>query len=146
VWWDPMGWSWSDVQVPQRQQTQTPARRTVCAGRTRHTIQRQTESMDIVPGCSNTQSNNPSRQTRTNNNQPSSQPNKRQKRNPIHFMELTEGPTASLPNSPEPLQPGDNAATKIWHYKHSTAALFGNVKACNTVFKYGYQIQVLDWQ
>ena len=51
--------------------------------------------------------------------------------------ELTENPTASLPNSPEPLQPGDdNAATKIWHYKHSTAALFGNVKACNTIFKY----------
>ena len=53
--------------------------------------------------------------------------------------ELTENPTASLPNSPEPLQPGDdNAATKIWHYKHSTAALFGNVKACNTILKYDY--------
>jgi len=46
-------------------------------------------------------------------------------------MELTENPTASLPDSPEPLQPGDNVATKTWHYKHSTAALFGNVKACN---------------
>ena len=35
----------------------------------------------------------------------------------------------------------------MWHYKHSTAALFGNVKACNTIFKYDYQIQkVLDWQ
>jgi len=93
--------------------------------------------MDIDPGCSNTQPNNPSRQTRTNNNSPSSQPNKRQKRNPIHFMELTGNPTASLPNSSEPLQPGDNAATNIWHYKYSTAALFGNVKACNTIFKYG---------
>ena len=60
-------------------------------------------------------------------------------------MELTEGPTASLPNSPEPLQPGDNAATKIWHYKHSTEALFGNVKACNTIFKYDL-MQVSDWQ
>ena len=59
---------------------------------------------------------------------------RRQRRNPI--PELTENPTASLPNSPEPLQPGDNAATEIWHYKQSTAALFGNVKACNTIFKY----------
>jgi hypothetical protein len=87
--------------------------------------------MDIDPGCSHTQLKNPSRQTQTNNNPPSSQLNNRQKRNPIHFMELTENPTASLPDSPEPLQPGDNVATKTWHYKHSTAALFGNVKACN---------------
>ena len=35
----------------------------------------------------------------------------------------------------------------MWHYKHSTAALFGNVKACNTFFKYDYKTQeVLDWQ
>ena len=62
-------------------------------------------------------------------------------------MELTEYPTASLPNPPEPLQPGETAATKIWHYKHSNAARFGNVKACNSNFKYDYQIQeVLDWQ
>ena len=62
-------------------------------------------------------------------------------------MELTENPTASLPNTTEPLQSGDNAATKIWHYKHNNAALIGNVKACNTIFKYDYQIQeVLDWQ
>jgi len=54
----PMGWAWSDVQVSQRQQIQTPARRTVSTRRTRHTIQRQTASMDIDPGCSNTQSNN----------------------------------------------------------------------------------------
>jgi hypothetical protein len=54
-------------------------------------------------------------------------------------MELTKNPTAfPLPNSPEPLQPGDNAATEIWHYKQSTAALFGNVKACNTILKYDY--------
>ena len=46
----------------------------------------------VWTGCSNTQPNNPSRQTRTNNNPPSSQPNKRQKRNPIHFMELTDIP------------------------------------------------------
>ena len=66
---------------------------------------------------------------------------------PSTSLELTENPTASLPNSPEPLQPGDNAATIIWHYKHSTAALIGNVKACNTIFRYDYQIQeVLDWQ
>ena len=81
----PMGWAWSDLQVSQHQQIQTPARRTVSTRRTKHTIQRQTESMDIDPGCSNTQPNNPSRQTRTNNNPPSSQPNKRQKRIPIHF-------------------------------------------------------------
>jgi len=63
-------------------------------------------------------------------------------------MELTKNPTAfPLPNSPEPLQPGDNAATEICHYKQSTAALFGNVKACNTILKYDCQIQeVLDWQ
>ena len=62
-------------------------------------------------------------------------------------MELTENPTASLSNSPEPLQPSETAATKIWHYKHNNAALIGNVKACNTIFKYDYQIQeVLDWQ
>ena len=85
----PMGWAWSDVQFLQRQQTQTPARQTVSTRRTRHTIQRQTESMDIDPGCSNTQPNNPSRQTRTNNNPPSSQPNKRQKRNSIHFTSST---------------------------------------------------------
>ena len=54
----------------------------------------------------------------------------------LSTSELTENPTASLPNSPEPLQPGETAATKIWHYKHSNAALFGNVKACNTIFKY----------
>ena len=53
-----MGWAWSDVQFLQRQQTQTPARQTVSTRRTRHTIQRQTGSMDIDPGCSNTQSNN----------------------------------------------------------------------------------------
>ena len=76
----PIGWAWSDVQVSQRQQTQTPARRTVSTRRTRRTIQRQTESMNIDAGCSNTQPNNPSRQTRTNNNPPSSQPNKRQKK------------------------------------------------------------------
>ena len=82
----PMGWAWSDVQVSQCQHIQTPARQTVFTRRTRHTIiQRQTESMDIDPGCSNTQPNNPSRQTRTNNYPPSSQPNKRHKRNPIHF-------------------------------------------------------------
>jgi hypothetical protein len=80
----PMGWAWSDVQVLQRQQIQTTARLTVSTRRTRYTIQRQTESMDIDPGCSNTQPNNPSRQTQTNNNL-TSQPNKRQKRNPIHF-------------------------------------------------------------
>jgi hypothetical protein len=51
-------------------------------------------------------------------------------------MELTENSTASLPNFPEPLQPGEIVATKIWHYKHNNAALFGNVKACNTIFKY----------
>ena len=61
--------------------------------------------------------------------------------------ELTENPTASLPNSPEPLQPGEAAATKLWHYKHNNTALFGNVKACNTTFKYDYQFkEVLDWQ
>ena len=38
----PMGWAWSDVQVSQRTQTQTPARRTVSTRRMRHTIQRQT--------------------------------------------------------------------------------------------------------
>ena len=74
----PIGWAWSDVQVSQRTQTQTPARRTVSTRRTRHTIQRQTESMDIDTGCSNTQPNNLSRQARTNNNPPSPQPNKRQ--------------------------------------------------------------------
>ena len=141
----PIGWAWSDVQVSQHQQIQTSARQTVSTRRTRHTSQRQTESMDIDPDCSNTQPNNPSRQTRTNNNPPSSQPKKRQKRNPIHFMELTKSPAASLPNSPEPLQPGDNVTTKLWHYKHSTAALFCNVKACNTIFKYALQ-EVLDWQ
>ena len=140
----PIGWAWSDVQISQRQQTQTPARRTVSTRRKRHTIQRQTESMDTDPGCSNTQPNNPSRQTRTINNPPSSQPNKRQKRNPNHFMELTGNPTASLPNYPEPLQPGDNAATKIWHYKHSTATLFlplpiGYVDLCvNTLSQTGH--------
>ena len=98
------------------------------------------------PGCSNTQPNTPSHQTRTDNNPPS-QPNKRQKRNPIHFMELTKVPTDSLPNSPEPLQPSETAATKIWHHKHNNAAFYGNVKACNTIFKYDYQIrEVLDWQ
>jgi len=62
-------------------------------------------------------------------------------------LELTENPTASLSNSPEPLQPSETAATKIWHYKHNNAALIGNVKACNSNFKYDYQIQeVLDWQ
>ena len=71
----PIGWSWSGVQVSQRQQTQTPARQTVSTRRTRHTIQRQTECMDMDPGCSNTQPNNPSRQTRTKNN-PTSRPNK----------------------------------------------------------------------
>ena len=70
----PMGWAWSDVQFLQRQQTQTPARQTVSTRRTRHTIQRQTESMDIDPGCSNTQPDNLSRQTQTNNN-PTSLPN-----------------------------------------------------------------------
>ena len=80
----PMGWAWSDVQVSQRQRIQTPARQTVSRRRTRQTIQKQTESMDIDPGCSNTQPNTPSHQTRTDNNPPS-QPNKRQKRNPIHF-------------------------------------------------------------
>jgi len=80
----PMGWAWSDVQVSQRQRIQTPARQTVSRRRTRQTIQKQTESMDIDPGCSNTQPNNPSCQTKTNNN-PTSQPNKKQKRNPIHF-------------------------------------------------------------
>ena len=130
----------------QRHQTQTPARRAVSTRRTRRTIQRQTESMDINPGCSNTQPNNPSCQIQTNNN-PASQPNKRQKRNPIHFMEVTVNPTASLPNFPEPLQPGETAVTKLWHYKHNNAALLGNVKACNTNFRYDYQIQeVLDWQ
>jgi len=54
----PMEWAWSDVQVLQRQQIQTPARRTVSTRRTRHTVQRQTESMDIDPGCSNTQPSN----------------------------------------------------------------------------------------
>jgi hypothetical protein len=40
-----------------------------------------------------------------------------------------------------------NVATTTWHYKYNNAALFGNVKACNTVFKYDYQIQeVLNWQ
>jgi hypothetical protein len=73
----PMGWACSDVQVLQRQQIQTPARRTVSTRRTRHTIQRQTEGMDIDPGCSNMQPNNPSRQARTNNNPTSSQPNKK---------------------------------------------------------------------
>jgi hypothetical protein len=68
--------------------------------------------MDIDPGCFNTQPNNQSRQTQTNNN-PTSQPTKRQKRNPVHFMELNENPTASIPNSPEPLQPDETAATKI---------------------------------
>ena len=141
----PMGWAWSDVQVLQRQQIQTPARQTVSTRRTRHTLQRQTESMDIDPGCSNTQPNNCSRQTQTNNN-PTSQPNKRQKRNPIHFLELTENPIASLPNSSEPLQPGETAATKICII-NITMQLFGNVKACNTILKYDYQIQeVLDWQ
>ena len=53
-----MEWAWSDVQVLQRQQIQTPARRTVSTRRTRHTVQRQTESMDIDPGCSNTQPSN----------------------------------------------------------------------------------------
>jgi hypothetical protein len=38
----PIGWAWSDVQVSQRTQTQTPARRTVSTRRMRHTIQRQT--------------------------------------------------------------------------------------------------------
>jgi cell division protein FtsN len=85
--------------------------------------------MDIDPGCSNTQLNNPSCQTQTNNN-PTSQPNKRQKRKPIHFVELTKDPTASLPKVSEPLQPGETAATKKWHYKHNNAAFFGNVKAC----------------
>jgi len=28
-------------------------------------------------------------------------------------MELNENPTASIPNSPEPLQPDETAATKI---------------------------------
>ena len=130
--------------IKRGQQTQTPARRTVSTRRTRHTIQRQTESMDIDPGCSNTQPNNPSRQTRTNNI-PTSQPNKRQKRNP--FCGTHWKPNCFIPNSSEPLQPGETAATKLWHYKHSNAALFGNVKACNTFFKYDYQIQeVLDWQ
>jgi hypothetical protein len=41
-----MGWARSDLQVSQRQQNQTPARRTVSTRRTRHTIQSQTESMD----------------------------------------------------------------------------------------------------
>ena len=132
-----MGWAWSDVQVLQRQQIQTTARRTVSTRRTRYTDQRQTESMDIDPGCSNTQPNNPSRQARTNNN-PTSQPNKRQKRNPIHLEELTDNPTSSQPNSLEPLQPGETVATKIWHYKHNNVAPFGNGKACNTIFKYVY--------
>jgi len=62
-------------------------------------------------------------------------------------MEVTVNPTASLPNFPEPLQPGETAVTKLWHYKHNNAALLGNVKACNTNFRYDYQIQeVLDWQ
>jgi hypothetical protein len=61
-------------------------------------------------------------------------------------MELTEYPTASLPNPPEPLQPGETAATKIWHYKHNNAVLLGNVKACNTIFKYDFLQEVLDWQ
>jgi len=57
-----------------------------------------------------------------------------------------KNPTDPLPTSSEPLQPGETAATKVWRYKHSNAAL-GNVKACNTIFKYDYQIQeVLDWQ
>ena len=55
-----MGWARSDLQVSQHQQIQTPARRTVSTRRTKHTIQRQTESMDIDPGFSNTQPNNPS--------------------------------------------------------------------------------------
>ena len=50
----PIGWAWSDVQVSQHQQIQTPARRTVSTRRTRHTSQRQTESTDIDPGCFNT--------------------------------------------------------------------------------------------
>ena len=82
-----MGWAWSDVQVSQRQQIQTPARRTVSTRRTRHTIQRQTKIMDIDPCCSNTQPNNPSRQTQTNNN-PTSQLNKRQKRNPWSSLKI----------------------------------------------------------
>jgi hypothetical protein len=134
----PMGWAWSDVQVSQCQHIQTPARQTVFTRRTRHTIiQRQTESMDIDPGCSNTKPDIPSRQTQTNNN-PTSQPNKRQKRNPIHLEELTDNPTSSQPNSLEPLQPGETVATKIWHYKHNNVAPFGNGKACNTIFKYVY--------
>ena len=82
----PIGWAWSDVQVSQSHQTQTPARRTVSTRRTRHTIQRQTESMDIDPGCSNTQPNNPSHQARTNNNPTSSQPNKKAEEefHPLH--------------------------------------------------------------
>jgi hypothetical protein len=36
----PMGWAWSDVQVSQRRQIQTPARQTVSTRRTRYTIQR----------------------------------------------------------------------------------------------------------
>ena len=103
----------------ERQQTQTPARRTVSKRRTRHTIQRQTESMDIDPGFSNTQPNNPSipalhKPTATqHHNLP-----KGRRGIPSTSVELTENPTASLPNSPEPLQPGE-----MWQPKYGIISI-----------------------
>ena len=85
-----MGWSWSDVQVSPTDPNSSSADSLHKENET-HISEADRKYGQAAP------TRNPiifpaKHQTRTNNNPLSSQPNKRQKRNPIHFMELTDIP------------------------------------------------------